>query len=67
MFIPGASLMEITPCADGGLRVRCPGCGHEEDYRGTGHRVFQHADHCAVYARIAEAIEIYRRDVVKQG
>jgi predicted RNA-binding Zn-ribbon protein involved in translation (DUF1610 family) len=66
LFLPGASLMEITPLADG-VRVRCPGCGHEQEYRGKGHREFRHDDHCSVYARIEQALHIYERDEVKRG
>jgi predicted RNA-binding Zn-ribbon protein involved in translation (DUF1610 family) len=66
LILPGASLMEITPLADG-VRVRCPGCGNEEEYRDTGHREFRHEDRCAVYARIEQALRIYEQDEVKRG
>ena len=66
MFLPGASLMEITPLADG-VRVRCPGCDHEQDYRGTGHREFTHGKRCSIYKRIEQAIEVYKRDEVNRG
>jgi predicted RNA-binding Zn-ribbon protein involved in translation (DUF1610 family) len=66
IILPGASLMEITPLDDG-VRVRCPGCGNEQEYRGKGLRSFQHGKRCPVYARIEEAIGIYERDMVKQG
>ena len=58
--------MEITPLDDG-VRVRCPGCGHEQVYRGTGDRAFAHGDQCSVYAQIIRAMDIYRREVVKHG
>ncbi len=66
MFLPGASLMEVTPIADG-VRVRCPGCGNAREYRGNGHREFTHEDRCSVYRRITQAMHIYERDEVKRG
>jgi predicted RNA-binding Zn-ribbon protein involved in translation (DUF1610 family) len=66
LFLPGASLMEITTLADG-VRVRCPGCGNAQEYRGKGHREFTHEDRCSVYTRIKQAIQIYERDEVKRG
>jgi uncharacterized protein (DUF983 family) len=66
ILLPGASLMVITPINDG-VRVRCPGCGCEQDYRGTGHRAFRHADGCPTYARIERASEQYARDEVRRG
>lgn len=66
VILPGASLMEIMPLADG-FCVRCPGCGATQVYRGHGHRVFTHGDRCEVFARIERATEIYARDVVNRG
>lgn len=66
IILPGASLMEITPLDDG-VRVRCPGCGHEQQYRGKGHREFQHGKRCPVYARIEQAMNVYERDEVNRG
>ena len=66
VILPGASLMEITPLGDG-VRVRCPDCGNEQEYRGNGHRAFTHEDRCPVHARIQRAIHIYERDEVKRG
>jgi len=65
-ILPGASLIEITQLADG-VRVRCPGCGNEQEYRGKGHREFRHEDQCSVYARIEQAVHICERDEVKRG
>jgi predicted RNA-binding Zn-ribbon protein involved in translation (DUF1610 family) len=65
-ILPGASLMKIT-LLDDGVRVRCPGCGNEQEYRGKGHREFRHEDRCSVYARIERAMDIYGRDEVKRG
>jgi predicted RNA-binding Zn-ribbon protein involved in translation (DUF1610 family) len=66
LILPGASLMELTPL-DGGVRVRCPGCGNEQEYRGKGHREFTHRDLCPIHARIEQAIHVYERDEVKRG
>lgn len=66
LILPGASLMEIAPLDDG-VRVRCPGCGNEQNYRGKGYREFRHGDRCPVHARIEQAIEVYERDEVKRG
>lgn len=66
LVLPGASLMEITPLADG-VRVRCPGCGNEEEYRGTGDRRFMHEADCSVHQQIARAMRLYVRDVVRHG
>ena len=66
LIIPGASLMDITPL-DNGVRVRCPGCGSEQEFRGKGHRKFTHERRCPVYAQIERAVDVYERDVVKRG
>ena len=66
LIIPGASLMQITPIADG-VRVRCPGCGIERELRGKGHREFAHKDRCPVYEKIERAVHVYERDEVKRG
>lgn len=66
LVLPGASLMEVTQLADG-VRVRCPGCGNEQEYCGKGHREFTHGYKCSVYARIERAIHLYERDEVKRG
>jgi predicted RNA-binding Zn-ribbon protein involved in translation (DUF1610 family) len=60
VLFPGASLMEITPLDDG-LRVRCPGCGNEQVYRGDRVRDFGHEDGCPVYARIQQAQRVVNR------
>lgn len=55
-IIPGASLMRITPTADG-LRMTCPGCRVSQDYRGAGHHAFPHGDDCPIHARIVRALQ----------
>jgi hypothetical protein len=61
LVFPGASLMEITPLDDGGLLVRCPGCGHEQVFRGTGERGFTHGERCPVFAKIDRAMHEVQR------
>lgn len=55
VFFPGASLMEIAT-VDGGLHVRCPGCGNEQIYRGERAADFEHDDGCPVHAQIQQAL-----------
>jgi hypothetical protein len=56
LLFPGASLMQLTPVA-GGLRVRCPGCGHTEIVRDNQRAVdFRHRDgRCPVLRRLEAA------------
>jgi hypothetical protein len=66
--IPGASLLELEP-VEGGLRVRCPGCGCVQvlGEQAEGVVEFIHEDECPVHARIAAEIAKYERAVVNRG
>lgn len=66
LFIPGVSLMEVTPEQDG-VRVRCPGCGAEAVLCGTGERNFEHGPGCPVYRRIADLLARAAREPLKRG
>lgn len=69
IFMPGASLMKVTP-VDGGLEIRCPGCRAVQIIAdGTvGDVGFRHADNgCPVLRRIEAAMREYERTTVRRG
>jgi len=69
VVFPGASLMALTPTADGGLRVRCPGCGARQVYKPpvTGELAFVHEAGCPIHQQIQDAIARYKKETVVHG
>lgn len=68
IVLPGASLLECWPVADG-LKVRCPSCHAVRVFADAedGPVGFVHADGCDVHRRILEAQRTYERTTVRRG